>query len=212
MPPLPGGLHHFHFEVAGEHFIDEFLGAMAALVGDLTPAWDTIHDDFIQIMKEQFASNGARGPMGKWDRYSGEPVYRYIKGKLLNANWGTFPILRWVATNTPTPGPNERLYPSFIGVPSKWGNEHVWRADPGGFTVGSAVPYAEKHQVGRGRTPYDKKPLPMRRIIDLTQADTVRWRKIIQATIMQRLTPQQRVLVRGWAGRQSGGFAVGGSI
>mgnify|MGYP003121082484 CR=1 FL=1 len=195
--PAPAGSFDFVFRVAGEEQINDTLGFAADVIDDWRPAFERLHDDFTgRIMPEQFATEGARAG-ARWQGYDNEPVYRYVKSRILNTR--TFPVLRW-ATRPGPPQAGERLYPSLVeqGHPL-----HVGRITRTSFSFGTRVPYARKHQLGIGIVPYDKVPLPQRKIINLNKDDRLRWARIMQAHFMSEVGKGGRVAGRGGAGRQN---------
>lgn len=194
--PAPAGSFEFVFKVAGREQMNDTLGIATDAVKDWRPAFDQLHEDFYgRIMPEQFATEGARAG-SKWEGYDNEPVYRYVKSKLLNAS--TFPILRW-ATSFGPPQPGERLYPSLV-EPSH--PLHVYRTTKTSFSFGTRVPYAKDIQLGIGTVPYDKVPMPQRKIINLNADDKMRWSRIMQGWFMAEVGKKGRVAARGGAGRQ----------
>lgn len=155
------------------------LGLAESRVGDLRPAWRAIHDgssahpylaggglSFVDIMRAQYATQGARGGRS-WAGYDDEPVYSRIK---IAFGGGLGRILRW------RPG-RERLYPSLV-APSH--AEHVYRPDRLGVTIGTSVPYARRLHFGIGEQPFDRIPLTARAIIALTRSDFRAWVRVIQ--------------------------------
>ena len=196
--PIPAGGVDFIFEVAGERQIGDVLGIMSSRIKDWRPAWNRIHDDFTgHVMVQQFATQGARGPSGKWTDYRVEPVYAAYKKRVLGSK---FPILRW-ATSHGAPQSGEKLYPSLVEQSDP---NHVWKSTKASFEVGTSVPYAMGHQKGVGRQSFDKIPLPRRKIIDLTSADIVRWEKIMQRHVIESLPPRARAAMR--TDTRAGGF------
>jgi hypothetical protein len=194
----PKGSFEFVFKVAGEEQMADTLGIASDAVKDWRPAFNQIHDDFTgRIMPEQFATQGARGG-AKWVGYDNEPIYRYVKSRILNTR--QFPILRWSASFTQAPQPHERLYPSLVDQDHP---DHVYRKSKLRFSFGTKVPYAIKHQLGTGTVPYDNVPLPKRKIISITPNDQLRWARIMQAYFMAEVGVGGRVAGRGGAGRQS---------
>jgi phage gpG-like protein len=109
---------------------------------DLSPIGDPVHRAFLAQTKRVFHQNGA--PLGvRWPGYTGtERAYGVIKKAMLGREAGR-QLLRW------EPG-NERLYPSLV---SPMHPEHIWRVEGNDFVYGTSVPYAKKHQEGRGRGP-----------------------------------------------------------
>ena len=197
---VPTGNFAFVFDVAGDRQVGDSLGFAQDAVEDWRPAFDEIHRDFYKrVIPEQFSSEGARGGQ-PWVGYENEPVYRYIKSKILNA--ATFPILRWAKTSG-KPQPGERLYPSLVDPQNK---DHVYRKTKRTFSFGTKVPYAIKHQLGIGTVPHDKVPLPKREIIRITDADKLRWSRILGAHFASAVGKAGRVAGRGGAGRQSPTF------
>lgn len=198
MPAIPAGGFDFVFKVAGERQIFDTLGILSDRVEDWRPAWDKIHDDFTgHIMVRQFATQGARGPAGRWINYIDEPVYASIKHRVLGRK---FPVLRWATSHGP-PQAGEKLYPSLVDQNDP---NHVWQRTTHSFRVGTSVPYAIKHQTGQGMQPYDMIPLPQRKIIDLNDDDRHRWERVLQHHVLGSIPANQRRAMRLDA--RSGGF------
>lgn len=185
----------FDMTIIGHKPMIRHLGLAKERVGDLRPAWAAIHDgedshpllrggqlrrgvvagpassggqghSFVTITRAQFESRGARGGSA-WPDYEDEPRYQVIKRKF---GGGLDRMLRW------TEG-HERLFPSLVlpGHP-----EHVFESHASRCRMGTRVPYAVRHQFGRGMQPFDHIPLPQRRIIALTRADMDGWVHAIQ--------------------------------
>jgi hypothetical protein len=57
-------LFRFTFQVDRAKQVDVLLGTLKTAVGDLTPVWRDIHQDFIQGEQEQFDSEGNSGSGG----------------------------------------------------------------------------------------------------------------------------------------------------
>lgn len=112
-------------------------------VGSLEPVGPEIHSALIRQTQKVFDTDG--GEIGEsWPGYTGsERLYGAIKSQLIG-----YPTnerkLRW------SPG-RERLFPSLMSSSHK---QHVWRADGMNFEFGTSVPYAGKHQKGKGRGPF----------------------------------------------------------
>lgn len=189
------GLLRFEFEFEGDKQVNRRLSIAAEAVQDLRFVWGTIHGTgadhvagkrlinsartFLRIERDQFKSEGARGPHGAWDRYSREPKYRARKAGILHADWEQMPILRWVKTWQDRPGPRERLYPSMVEAHDP---SHKYDAQKLSVEMGlesSMIPYARKHQLGQGVQQWDDITIPRRRIVDLQAADMNAWTKAI---------------------------------
>lgn len=81
--------------------------------------------------------------------------------------------LRWKKSS-------ERLYPSV----TKAGHaEHVFRIQDGRVVFGTSVPYAEKHQKGKGVNRYGER-IPERRIVDLGEDDSSWFKRFLAAFIL----------------------------
>ncbi len=156
------------------------LGLAADRVGDLRPVWNVLHagrnsdpllkggggKSFVSMVAEQYRTKGRRGGT-PWPGYDGEPVYKIIKVKF---GGGLGRMLRW------RPG-RERLYPSLI---SPGHAEHIYRTKRHEMVVGTAVPYAVRHQRGIGVQPFDNVPLKKRPLIVMTRNDFRGWIRAIQ--------------------------------
>ncbi len=167
----------FDVGLVGDKPIIAKLGLAEDRVKDLRPAWAALHSGnssllsggirpFVEIVKGQYRTKGARGGT-PWQSYNSEPVYKRIK---IAVGGGLDRMLRWEAGR-------ERLYPSLVrtGHP-----DHVYEPRRLSVMFGTRVPYAIKHQEGRGMQPYDRIPLPKRPIIALTRGDFRGWIRVIQ--------------------------------
>jgi hypothetical protein len=131
--------------------------------------------------RRQFESEGRYGGQ-PWATYeeAGDWRHRRVKHSVLyKAKHGRWPskavrrrkvprmaLLRWVLGGPKTPiQSGERLYPSFFRGHA--GN--VWQSRVDGFTWGTEVPYAERHQRGIGRRKWDPGTVPKRAILTNTR-------------------------------------------
>ena len=79
----------------------------------------------------------------KWPRYTGsEFLYGILKKRMLGEKLGER-LLRWEEGK-------ERLYPSVVEASHP---EHVWKVEGREFVFGTKVPYAYRHQLGKGTGP-----------------------------------------------------------
>lgn len=120
-------------EVDGVAEFDRTFKRMDAQFDDLTPIWDDVRNAFWEIEKEQFASEGAAGRYGKWqklsDRYEAQKQKQY-PGK---------PILERTG----------KLKSSLTGQTS----DTVYQKDKKNMAVGTSLKYAGFHHRGAGKLP-----------------------------------------------------------
>lgn len=135
--------------------IERTLFALRQKVEDLSGAWPAVHQALLEHTRKLFASEGATGRHGKWDRYTGEPKYKAFRDRILGPNE---PILHF--------GSYSRLAPSLTS-PSH--PDHVFIGRPTRMEFGTRVPYADRLAQG-GVGPFGER-YPPRRAIDLTEDD-----------------------------------------
>jgi len=147
------GLTKIRFEVANDvQFSRAFEFAMSRYA-DFTEPFGLMADDFFQTMTSVFEAEGAFEGRPKWQDLS--PAYalwktRHFPGRKILELTGR---LRGSLTN-------------------RGGPDNVLQITPTELSVGTVVPYAIRHQLGQGH-------LPMRKIIELTAAQKLRWVQIL---------------------------------
>ena len=147
---------HFTVEVAGTQVIDRLLSRLSARSSDLSPAFNTIADDFTKVEEEQFKTLGR----GEWQPLS--PGYaawkaRNYPGRPLMVRSGT---LQAALTSRSANGRSETITRDMM-------------------RVGITTSYAIKHQLGDPST-----NLPQRMLVNLRETDKQRWVRIIQRFIV----------------------------
>ena len=149
----------FSSKMIGDKGLKMDLKALAKRAGDLRPAFHKIDKHVSTVFRRQFATEGSFGGR-KWDPLKPATIKR--RQSRSGGNRGG--ILRDF----------NRLWSSLVKV----GPESVQIVRPLYYERGTAVPYAEDHQEGRGN-------LPIREMIpDPMPENIVRvWEKIIGATI-----------------------------
>lgn len=156
-----------HFSIDGVEAINGVLSRLELNAKDMRPAWDDIANDFQALMQRQFQSEGSA--LGnRWASLS--PAYKREKER-------NFPgrkilersgMLEKTLTNQP------------FGIDVR---------EPSSMILGTAEQTGRWHQDGAGR-------LPKREIIILRPVTRIKWRKIIQAHLMNAEYRGQRIRVR----------------
>lgn len=147
-------------EVEGKAEFDRFFLRFDREVSDLRPVWADVRDEFWQIEREQFASEGRAGASGRWKSLTKK--YAEYKQK----RYGAKPILE--ATG--------RLKASLTGRTA----DTVYNAYEKYMEIGTGVPYARYHYLGKGR-------LPERKPISLSEPQKRRLAKRIQSGLVREL-------------------------
>lgn len=145
--------------VEGVAEFDRTFSRFDATISDLRPIWPDVRDEFWQIEKEQFDSEGASGRSGKWQklsaRYAAQKIARYGSGlKIMQATGD--------------------LRASLTGQTG----DTVYRTSKDEIMIGTVLPYARDHHIGAGR-------LPVRKIIDLSERQRERLMKTIQIGLVK---------------------------
>lgn len=123
------------------------LNGIANALTDLTPAWKSIHQIFMEFERKVFETEGGYASA---DWVPLNPSYAAYKER----QYGSKPIMRR----------SDRLFKS-LTVSSH--PEHVYNTGPGFIEMGTRTLYARAHQFG-----YDKMGLPARQIIPtITKAE-----------------------------------------
>jgi len=159
----------FAIKVEGLTGVMQLIEDRWGRVEDLKPVWKAIHEDFIEVMKKQFATQGAY--LGrKWVDYRREPIYCRYKARILGVRDPQRYLLRWF------PYRRERLYPSIVWSGHR---EHIFHRTKHSLTMGTAVPYARLLHEGGGQQPWDKIPVPARPIFNFKEREIRRWWRMI---------------------------------
>jgi phage gpG-like protein len=143
------------FEVFGEVQLERTLERFTGNIGDASPAWEAIADDFLDVEAGQFRSEGGRGS-GGWSPLTP----RYGAWKATHFPGRPILVREGDLEHSLTHGPEIRIISARR------------------MELGSAVPYGRYHQSGTPR-------MPRRRPIDLTEADRRRWVRILQRWIVE---------------------------
>lgn len=131
------------YVIKGSGRAESAISRFMSRIENFQEAGPKIHRVVVSDLKKTFKTEG-RNINESWPKYTGqEALYGFIKRKMLGDKIGSR-LLRW------EPG-NERLYPSVVDSRHP---EHVWRVKGKEFQFGTRVPYAYKHQYGKGRGPW----------------------------------------------------------
>ncbi len=151
--------------------IDRRLGAFDQWLRDLSPAMRQIADDFREMIREQFSTEGRAG---------GTPWAALAPSTQRNRRRSGSSILNDTGT----------LLRSLIEpeVPG-----HVEEMDPTSLTIGSDLPYGAFHQTGTGvgfgqtAIPHGQhqRGMPMRPIIVLSDEKTAEWTEVVRQYLEQ---------------------------
>lgn len=139
-----------------EGHLEEVLTAWERRITSIAKAYGAIAADFHMIEARRFNDEGPG-----WAPLAGPTV---AQREHLGYG-GEHPIL--VRT--------DRLALSLTRPEGVEDGDSVFRVEPDGFFVGSAVPYAHWHQTGG--TPEDRPP--RRQLVEITEPDKVRWMAIL---------------------------------
>jgi len=118
---------------------------------NLEVPFNKMADDFYQTMAGVFSAEGAFEERTKWQDLS--PTYAI-----------------WKSRNFPGRKILERTGRLKTSLTTRGGSDSVLEVTPNSLSVGTMVPYALRHQRGNPST-----NLPMRKIIELTDAQKKRW-------------------------------------
>lgn len=144
-------------EVAGEAIVSRAISRFADHAGDLREPFRNIADDFLEVEREQFASEGSQSTGGRWQPLS--PAYAAWKAQAFPG----MPIMRRT----------DRL---FLSLTTR-NSDHIEIVQPEQLTLGSRVEYGIYHQRYTSN-------LPQRRVIALNDQIRTRWMKMIQAYLV----------------------------
>lgn len=150
---------NLRFEVAGEEQIGRALLRFAEGVTDYTEPFNEIANDFLEVERRLFDSEGGTGGSGAWKPLSKN--YAEWKDKHFP---GAKILHRW-----------EIMRESLTQFKANYSIRDVQKLS---VTLGTEVPYAIYHQQGRG--------LPQRKAIDLNETDKQRWMKFIQQFLVEK--------------------------
>ena len=154
----------FQIEILGEQQLDRILSRVIAGVRDLRPVWKDVADDFLEMEREQFASEGRSGS-GGWaplsPRYAALKAQRY-PGRGILVRTGA---LRGSLTAT--------------------GGRHIRKLTANSLRLGTSVPYAGFHQRGTRR-------MLQRKVVELSEEDRRRWTRFSQRFLVKRMSDAAR--------------------
>jgi phage gpG-like protein len=166
-------------DIFGEKQVARNLRGLARAADNMRPAYDEIADDFLRIEREQFATQGARGPGGAWvplkpstlrnKARKGQPSTILVATDALRKSLtqrGARGSVRTIRKDTVTLG--TRISEGFVST----------RASGRGTAVGFNYPQALQHGTRK---------MPARRVVDITEEDRRRWVKIMQRRIMESI-------------------------
>ena len=157
------------FSVAGDVQLDRALSLASKNIKNIFGiAGPDIRDDFLQNEQEQFRTEGGHGS-GGWQDLS--PAYAAEKAK----HYPGAPIL--VRTGALRSSLTRESDQNFI-----------YRAQPLTLTLGTRVPYGVYHQKGGP-------DLPVRKPIELIEAQKRRWMKLMQEAIWKSGQGYERVIL-----------------
>lgn len=137
--------------------MDRAFNRVTERISDFRFLWPSLAPEFYAIQREQFASEGAHGASGKWEKLSDA----YAKWKAVE--FPGMPILQ--ATGA-----------LMQSMTSPDASDSVFRPEVDQLTIGSKREGVTAHQRGSG--------LPARPVISLTEADKKRLTKAIQLPLV----------------------------
>lgn len=141
------------FEVANEVQLSRAFETGIAQFLSMEQPFNEMADDFFQSMVGTFAAEGAFEDRMRWQDLS--PAYAM-----------------WKARHFPGRKILELMGRLRDSLTIKGGPDNVFNITPNSLTVGTVVPYAIYHQIGTSK-------MPMRKIIELTDAQKSRWKHIV---------------------------------
>jgi len=156
------GSYRISLVVDGKAEFDRVFKRLDANLGDLTPVWETVRDEFWHIEQDQFQSGGAAGASGKWKPLAKSTEYQKIK------KYGTFAVIAGPLIAT------EALYKSL----TRHTGDSVVEIQKDGITIGTSLKYARYHQTGGKR-------LPQRKVIDFSDIQKTSMMKKIQKKMVE---------------------------
>lgn len=149
----------FTIEVDGQAEFSRAFNRGVDRIKDLSPIWEEVKQEFFEIQREQFTSEGAAGAAGKWQELS--PAYAEVKAQ----KWGSKPILQ----------ASGRLYTSL----TQEGGDNVSDIRKQEASFGTVVPYALAHQRGNR--------VPKREVISFSEKQKNRLMKRIQKKLIEEM-------------------------
>jgi phage gpG-like protein len=152
--------------VEGEEKLERALKGAVADLSDLRPAWRPVSDELFSITRAQFATQGARGPAGKWEKRADSTVDRYS-----SINRRGFTVLNETLRRTDA---------MFKAVTLRRAPHGIYDEQADSLTVGTDLPYAAIHQKGGPK-------IPQRKIYDLTERDAARLMSILKRGLMKKI-------------------------
>ncbi len=163
------GLVNIKFVVDNETQLSRAFETSIARFLNLTIPFNKMAEDFYQSMTGVFAAEGAFEERPRWQDLS--PAYAL-----------------WKSRNYPGRKILERTGRLKKSLTNRGGSDSVLNITPKSLSVGTKVPYAILHQKGTNR-------LPMRKIIELTDAQKKRWVRIMH-TYMYSVTEEMSRISR----------------
>lgn len=155
MPPI-----NFKFEVEGKTQFNRSFSRADLVISDLRPVWDEIRNEFFDIQREQFKSEGGAGSSGQWKPLS----TKYAR--LKNKKYPGKTILRRT----------DKLFKSLTSNTS----DSIYIPKKDEVAMGTSVKYAKYHHNGSGR-------LPQREVISFSNRQRNRLTKKIQAKLISEM-------------------------
>lgn len=147
--------------VDGKDELNRTFRRLDANFDDLSPIWPAVRDEFWQIEKEQFDSEGGKGNSGSWKalsaRYAKQKIARYGAGKKILEATGE--LMKSLTGNNPG---------------------SYYQADKKGIAVGTTLARGIYHQRGAGK-------LPKREPISFSDTQKRRMMKVIQGALVKEL-------------------------
>jgi hypothetical protein len=150
----------FKLEVLGETQFDRAFDRADLAITDFSDTWDEVRDEFYAIEREQFASEGAAGESGKWQKLSSP--YEEIKSKKYPGKG----ILRRT----------DAMYKALTSHTS----DSIFEKSKDEMAIGTSLPYPILHQKGAGK-------LPEREPVSFSQTQKRRLQKRIQLSLLEQV-------------------------
>lgn len=149
----------FQINIIGLPQLQNSLGDFANRVRDLSPAFESIHQDFLRIEEEQFAGKGV-GPSGPWPALSKE----YAAWKVAHGFGTDILVLTGALKRSLTEDGGDHIK-EIRPQEAKFGTRNLF---PSGWSSGAV------HQVARG------KGRPARPSIDISERNAEDWKRMIE--------------------------------
>jgi phage gpG-like protein len=147
----------FQLVVNGIGKVKTFLAQVRLKAKDFRPVYKTIRDDFFRVERDQFSTQGSRGPGSAWKPLN--PSYAARKAKVAPGR-GILVL-------------SGDMRRSLVSLGGTGAIDDIKRQS---MRMGSTNKFAQWHQVGAGN-------LPERKVVDLKPQDKTRWVKMIQVHI-----------------------------